>query len=88
MPGTFQIPPNIVIATMTQMPETPVDSPRIFGPKIFPSNCCKSKTKIRKYKLLIGLIMNNRIRHGTAPKIGPKKGIMFVTPIIKAIKTG
>ena len=25
--------------------DKPVESPRIFGPKIFPSNCCKSRMK-------------------------------------------
>ena len=39
IPGTPNKPPPTMIATITIKLDSPVDSPRIFGPRIFPSNC-------------------------------------------------
>ena len=45
----------------------PVESPRIFGPRISPSNCCRQSTMIAKIRALTGLT-NSRIRiPGMAP---------------------
>ena len=39
IPGTPNSPPPMRMATMTMKLDRPVVSPRIFGPRIFPSNC-------------------------------------------------
>ena len=43
-------PPPSKIDVTTQNADSPVEFPRIFGPRIFPSNCCKTKINIRKYR--------------------------------------
>jgi len=82
MPKTPQKPPPIRIEMMIRKLDTPVVSPRIFGPKKFPSNCCRRTTKIRKYSACRGSIRRISRRHGTAPRNGPKNGMIFVTPMI------
>lgn len=48
--------PKTVIESKTQNGEIPTTSPRIFGPKNKPSNCCKAKTKARPLKHGINLL--------------------------------
>ena len=48
IPGIPKIPPPIRMATMTRKLESPVESPRIFGPRILPSNCWRIRIKIAK----------------------------------------
>ena len=48
MPSTPPKPPPTTMATMTQKLEMPVDLPRIFGPRILPSNCCNAMMKRMK----------------------------------------
>ena len=55
MPRNPNSPPPTKIANMTQKLARPLVSPRIFGPKILPSNCCKPKIRIMKYSACIGL---------------------------------
>ena len=52
MPKTPQKPPPIRIEMMIRKLDTPVVSPRIFGPKKFPSNCCRRTTKIQEIQCL------------------------------------
>ena len=80
-------PPNSRIENRTPKLETPVEFPRIFGPKIFPSNCWSTRIRPIKYRHCFGLMRNTRIAHGTAPIKGPKNGIMFVTPMITLISS-
>ncbi len=48
IPTKPKSPPKSRMENSTQKLDTPVDSPKILGPRIFPSNCCKSRIKIRK----------------------------------------
>ena len=41
-------PPPIIMATITIKLERPVESPSIFGPRIFPSNCCRTRMNSAK----------------------------------------
>ena len=75
------------MANMTQKLDRPVALPRIFGPRILPSNCWSSSTKMTKYSACIGLMTIMRMVLGTAPMNGPKNGMMFVTPMITAISS-
>ena len=68
------------MATMTQKLEMPVASPRIFGPRMLPSNCCRTTMKITKIRHCLGLTSRIRNAEGTAPRNGPKNGITLVTP--------
>ena len=65
---------------MTHRLERPVLSPRILGPITFPSSCWSASTKITKYTAFMG--DTSRIKNvlGMAPRKGPKKGMMLVTP--------
>ena len=71
------------MATTTQKLEMPVASPRILGPRMLPSNCCRTMTKITKNRHFLGLTSRIRKALGTAPMKGPKKGITLVTPTIR-----
>ena len=71
-----------MIAKITQKDESPVESPRIFGPIMLPSTCCKISIKISRYRPCIGSVIVTIITQGTAPISGPKNGITFVTPTI------
>ena len=84
IPGKPHRPPNTRIANTTQKEESPVESPRIFGPIIFPSTCCKMITKIRKYNPCTGFCKTIMIKDGIAPIKGPKNGMILVTPMITA----
>ena len=48
MPKIPQIPPKNVMENITQKLDNPVELPKIFGPIIFPSTCCRIMTKIAK----------------------------------------
>ena len=72
---------------MTQKALNPVESPRILGPIILPSNCCKKIINNTKYKHWIGSCNNIRIADGIAPINGPKNGITLVTPTITLTKS-
>ena len=82
MPTKPKSPPKKRIENSTQKLESPVELPRIFGPRILPSNCCRSRIQMRKYTHWSGLTKNTRNAAGIAPMNGPKKGITFVTPIM------
>ena len=68
------------MATITQKLERPVESPRILGPRIFPSNCWRMMIKTMKYRHFMGLSSRIMKAQGMAPRNGPKKGITLVTP--------
>ena len=85
IPGMPNRPPNSVIAKITQKPDRPVESPRIFGPSTLPSNCCNRNINMTKYRQFSGWVTSTiRINRalGIAPRYGPKNGITFVTPTI------
>ena len=89
IPGTPKRPPNTVMEKITQKPVSPVELPRIFGPRIFPSNCCSARAKMAKYRQFSGSMgFTTKIKRilGIAPRNGPKKGMIFVTPIIRLIR--
>ena len=69
-----------------QNAEIPSESPSILGPIILPSNCCINRTISKNQNAFTGdknKIMKN---DGIAPINGPKKGIIFVIPMIKDTK--
>jgi hypothetical protein len=80
-------PPPSRIENTTQNADNPVELPKIFGPITFPSSCCSTRMKIRKYTPLIGSFSKIRTALGIAPIYGPKKGITLVTPTITLIKS-
>lgn len=80
MPAKPITPPNSRMANMTQKLDSPVALPRIFGPRILPSNCCSSSTKMTKYSACTGLMTMIRMVLGIAPMNGPKNGMILVTP--------
>ena len=68
-------------AKIIQIGRRPVLSPKIFGPRIFPSNCCKIITKIKKASPCLGDTDKDITKMlGIAPINGPKYGIIFVRP--------
>ena len=80
IPGTPHRPPHNTMAKSTQKLESPVRSPRIFGPITFPSSCCNASTKTMNHRPFTGFSIIIRKVEGTAPMMGPKKGITLVTP--------
>ena len=86
-PTIPHIPPKNVIEKRTQKLESPVEFPRMAGPKIFPSNCCKTIINTRKISALTGVIKRS-IAPIAPPIYGPKKGIILVTPTITEISKG
>ena len=80
-------PPPIRIENNTQKGGKPIESPRIRGPNMFPSNCCRIITKITNGITALGFARRTSKPLGIAPIIGPKNGITFVTPIITLIRT-
>ena len=64
----------------------PMESPRIFGPNTFPSNCIKTIIKIKNKTPLLGLAIKTSTALGIIPMYWPKNGMMFVTPINTLIK--
>ena len=69
-----------------QNEDMPIESPNILGPIIFPSICCIINIIKASHKAFIGSTNKTIIIEGIAPINGPKKGTMFVSPIIKVIK--
>ena len=61
-----------MIAKMTQKAESPVESPRILGPRMFPSNCWRMRMKTRNHSALIGASIRMMKNEGIAPINGPK----------------
>ena len=88
IPVNPNIPLNKRIANSTQKLEIPIEPPTIFGPIIFPSTCCRMIIITTKTIHLIGSSIKIRNPAGIAPIKGPKKGIILVTPIKTAIKSG
>ena len=84
MPTKPNSPPNSRMENRTPKLDTPVVLPRIFGPRILPSNCWSTIIKIMKYSILIGLTSRMSTAHGTAPINGPKNGMMLVKPMTTA----
>ena len=64
-----------------------MESPKIFGPMMLPSSCCKIKTNTAKTSDLSGsaIIMIKML--GMAPIKGPKYGMTLVTPTMKLTST-
>ena len=71
-----------MIENMTQKPLMPIELPRIFGPMMLPSICWRMMMKITKIRHLRGSTSRMIKALGIAPISGPKKGMMFVTPMI------
>ena len=88
MPVNPNNPPPTIMATSTQMAESPVESPRILGPRILPSNCCSKITKMVNHSALHGLTISRIIILGMAPINGPKNGMTFVMPMTTLMSSG
>ena len=71
-----------MMENMTQKPLMPMELPRILGPMMLPSTCCKTMMRIMKIRHFMGLTIRIMMALGTAPIKGPKKGMMLVTPTI------
>ena len=69
-----------MMENITQKPVIPVELPRMRGPMMLPSICCRIITKITKIRHLVGFTIRMMNALGIAPISGPKKGMMFVTP--------
>ena len=82
MPGKPKSPPPTMMANITQKLASLVVLPRILGPMIFPSICCRTSTIIMNLRAATGSIMRSISADGTIPIKGPKKGMMFVRPTI------
>ena len=61
----------------------PVVSPKILGPRILPSNCCRTKMKIANGITFFGSESRMSTPLGIAPINGPKNGITFVNLVDK-----
>lgn len=70
--GTPNSPPPTSTAKITQKALMPMESPKILGPKILPSNCCKSNRKMPNQMALMGDTKKIKIKLGIAPMNGPK----------------
>ena len=68
------------MAMMTHRLERPVVLPRIFGPMTLPSSCWRARTNMTKYSACRGETSKIKKVLGMAPRKGPKKGMMLVTP--------
>ena len=67
-------------ANRTQKADSPVESPKIFGPMMLPSTCWRIMMKMIKIRHLPGSVSSRRKAEGMAPKKGPKTGMMLVMP--------
>ena len=88
MPAKPNRPPNNRMENSTQKEARPVDSPRILGPRILPSNCWSTKMNAMKYRHWMGLARKMSMAQGIAPIKGPKNGMILVTPMIVATSAG
>ena len=82
MPTKPHRPPNSRMANSTQKLESPVVLPRIFGPMMLPSTCCRTRTNRTNQSALMGFWMRMSKVAGMAPMKGPKKGMTLVTPMM------
>ena len=82
MPQKPNSPLPRIMENMTQKPVMPVELPRILGPIRLPSTCCRMMMNTMKIRHLVGLTIRMISALGTAPMSGPKKGMMFVTPMM------
>ena len=73
------------MANMTHRAGRPTESPRMRGPRMLPSICCRIRMKIPNSTALYGLMISRMKMHGIAPRNGPNTGIIFVKPTTKAI---
>ena len=73
---------NTKIENNTQNAFSPVESPKIFGARIFPSICCRIIIKMIKYNPFHGSANKIKMEHGIAPINGPKHRTTFVIPTI------
>jgi hypothetical protein len=80
MPTTPHSAPNKRIEKRIQKPDNPSLSPRIFGPRTFPSICCRMMINTRNRTHFSGETVRIRIAEGMAPRYGPKNGMILVTP--------
>ena len=86
MPTKPNKPPKSRMEKSTQIPDNPVLLPRIFGPMILPSTCCKITIKITNIRQDIGLTVSKMIADGIAPMYGPKNGMIFVKPTMTLMR--
>lgn len=84
IPSTPPSAPPTKIAKITAIGFTPIASPKTFGPKIEPSNCCNKNINSNTGIVIAGLYKNTSIPTGIAPMNGPTYGMIFVSPIITA----
>ena len=67
----------------TQKADRPVELPKILGPMMLPSTCCKMMMKIMNTTHLPGSVSKSRRALGMAPKKGPNTGMILVMPTIR-----
>ena len=82
MPTKPHRPPNSRMANSTQKLDRPVELPRILGPMMLPSSCCKIRMKSTNQRALMGFWIRMSRVAGTAPMNGPKNGMTLVTPMM------
>ncbi len=73
-----------MMENMTQ-PLMPMELPSTFGPMMLPSTCWSTMMKITNIRHLNGSTSSTSSALGTAPMIGPKNGMTFVTPTMTLI---
>ena len=78
MPGTPKSPPPKITLNIMNIAEIPTELPKILGPIMFPSICCKISMKIENQRALMGLMTSKISMQGIAPRNGPKNGIILV----------
>ena len=79
--------PNTKMENRIQKLPNPMESPKIFGPIIFPSTCIKIMIRIKNKIPLVGLAINTRIALGMIPIYCPKNGMILVTPMTTLISS-
>ena len=80
MPAKPKSPAPKMMENMTQKPLMPTLLPRIFGPRMLPSNCWSRMMNTRKMSAFSGDSIRMMSVPGIMPNSGPKNGITFVTP--------
>ena len=70
MPEIPKRPPPVRMANSVQSAGRPVESPRIFGVRMLPSNCWSTKIITTNHSESIGLTISRISAEGTAPKNG------------------
>ena len=87
MPINPNSPPPTRTAKRTQKLASPVLSPRIFGPRILPSNCCNARMNTRNHMHCSGSTISKSNAEGIAPINGPKNGMILVIPTMQLISS-